>query len=246
MSQLPVTVLSGFLGAGKTSLIRHLLAQPHGLRIAVLVNDLAAVNIDGRLITGFNPGAGPGPAALVELSNGCICCSLRDDLVAEVARLAGAGRFDHLLIESTGVSEPLPVAEAFTFADGAGRPLLESAALDTLVTVVDARGFLDDLGSIERLRERGMTANGDDERHLAELLVEQAETANVLVVNKTDLVSPGEAQALAGLLRQLNPTAELLFCTHGQVPADRVMGTGTFSFDGPAGLLGWLARLRGA
>ncbi|HEY2020352.1 GTP-binding protein [Paraburkholderia sp.] len=239
---LPVTVLSGFLGAGKTTLVNHVLANRGGLRVAVIVNDLAAVNIDATLVRNT---AVPSHVdeQLVELSNGCVCCTPREDLLGEVRRLASEKRFDALLIESTGVAEPMPIAETFASADDDGASLAELARLDTMVTVVDAFNFLRDYGSADALAERGIAATEQDDRTIVELLIEQVEFCNVLVVNKADLVSADELARLQRILARINPRAVQLVSRFGDVPLEQVLGTGRFDFDETAGSPGWLAAL---
>lgn len=243
--KLPVTVLSGFLGAGKTALLNHVLANREGRKVAVIVNDMSEVNIDAQLVKMGSAALSRVDEKLVEMQNGCICCTLREDLLVEVAKLAREGRFDYLLVESTGISEPLPVAETFTFEDESGRSLSEVAQLDTMVTVVDARNFLEDWQSEEDLRARKLALGDDDERSVADLLVEQVEFANVLVLSKVDLVTGDEADRLIGMLRRLNPEARIVRGEHGRVPLDSVLGTGLFDFEKAAQAPGWLKALRG-
>lgn len=242
--RLPVTVLSGFLGAGKTTVLNHILANREGRRVAVIVNDMSEVNIDATLVREGTT-LSRTDEALVEMSNGCICCTLREDLLAEVRRLAAEGRFDALLIESTGIGEPMPVAATFDFRDEAGASLSDVARLDAMVTVVDAASFLRDYASPDTLAARGTTAGDEDRRMLVDLLVEQVEFADVIVMNKADLVSEAELGRLEALLRSFNPSARLVPATHGAVPPEILLETGRFDFARAAQAPGWSQALAG-
>lgn len=228
MPALPVTVLSGFLGAGKTTLINHLLAHSGGLRFAILVNDMAEINLDARLINSGRTSVNGLRDGVVELHNGCICCNLREDFVAQVARLARMGRFDHLLVEATGVAEPLPIAMAFDQEEPGGEMLQSLAPLDTMVTVVDAFHFLRDYDSGKELTQLKLAMDGLDNRTLPDLLAEQVEFANVIVLNKTDLLNEDQVKEVENFVRCLNPEATILKTMFSRVALDEVVGTGLF------------------
>ena len=244
-NRLPVTVLSGFLGAGKTTVLNHVLTNRSGLRVAVIVNDMSEVNIDAALIREGGADLSRTGEQLVEMTNGCICCTLRDDLLTEVRRLAEMDRFDYLLIESSGISEPLPVAATFDFRDEDGRSLSDVARLDTMVTVVDAANLLRDYGSQDFLAERGETAGEGDTRTLVELLVEQIEFADVVVLNKAGAASPADLLAARQIVAGLNAAARVIETDYGRIELADILGTGRFDFEKASEHPLWFKELHG-
>lgn len=244
ISRLPVTVLSGFLGAGKTTVLNQILHNRQNRRVAVIVNDMSEVNIDASTVQN-EIALNRGEEKLVEMSNGCICCTLREDLLIEVRKLAEEGRFDYLVIESTGISEPLPVAETFTFADENGLSLSDVAELDTMVTVVDAANFLHDFDEAESLQNTGENLGEDDERTIADLLIDQIEFANVILISKTDLVSAEEIQRIRAVITTLNPDATVHPISNGSIELNEVLGTAKFDFEQAQQAPGWLKEMRG-
>jgi len=243
-NRLPVTVLSGFLGAGKTTVLSHILNNRENKKVAVIVNDMSEINIDASMVNN-EVSLNHSEEKLVEMSNGCICCTLREDLLLEVNKLAKDKKFDYLVIESTGISEPLPVAETFTFADEKGVSLSDVARLDTMVTVVDAFNFLKDYDDAKYLQDTGESLGEDDERSVADLLVDQVEFADVILISKIDLVDQSDLHKLKGILRSLNTTAKIIPITKGQVEIDDVLNTGLFNFDKAQEAPGWLKEMRG-
>ena len=244
VAKLPVTVLSGFLGAGKTTVLSNILNNRDNKKVAVIVNDMSEINIDSAIVQN-EVSLNRSEEKLVEMSNGCICCTLREDLLEEVTNLAKEGRFDYLVIESTGISEPLPVAETFTFADEDGVSLSDVAKLDTMVTVVDAVNFLKDYEEAKYLQETGESLGEDDERSVADLLVDQIEFADLILISKTDLVRPSDKERLTAILQALNTDAKIIPIAHGKVDIDEVLNTGLFDFEKAQQAPGWLKEMRG-
>ena len=244
LGKLPVTVLSGFLGAGKTTVLSHILNNRENKKVAVIVNDMSEINIDASTVKS-EVSLNRSEEKLIEMSNGCICCTLREDLLEEVNKLAKEGRFDYLVIESTGISEPLPVAETFTFADEEGVSLSDVAELDTMVTVVDAVNFLKDYQEAKYLKDKGESLGEDDERSVADLLVDQVEFADLILISKTDLVTFEDLERLKAILKTLNTDAKILPIVHGNVEIDKVLNTGLFDFERARQAPGWLKEMRG-
>ena len=242
--RLPVTVLSGFLGAGKTTVLSNILNNREGKKVAVIVNDMSEINIDASTVKN-EVSLSHSEEKLIEMSNGCICCTLREDLLLEVNKLAKDGKFDYLVIESTGISEPLPVAETFTFEDEDGVSLSEVAKLDTMVTVVDSVNFLKDYDEAKYLQDTGESLGEDDERSVADLLVDQIEFADVILISKTDLASKEEIKKVIGIIKSLNTSAKIFPIANGQIEVDEILDTNLFDFVKARQAPGWLKEMRG-
>lgn len=244
LNPLPVTVLSGFLGAGKTTVLSHILNNREDKRVAVIVNDMSEINIDASIVQN-EVSLNRSEEKLIEMSNGCICCTLREDLLEEVRKLALDGSFDYLVIESTGISEPLPVAETFTFADETGVSLSQIARLDTMVTVVDSVNFLRDYDEAKQLSETGESLGEEDDRSVADLLVDQVEFADVILISKTDLAPQQDIDRLIAVLKTLNTHAKIIPIANGEIELNAVLNTGSFDFARAQQAPGWLKEMRG-
>ena len=244
LNKLPVTVISGFLGAGKTTILSSILNNRVDKKVAVIVNDMSEINIDSSIIQN-EVSLNHSEEKLIEMSNGCICCTLREDLLEEVTKLAQQKRFDYLVIESTGISEPLPVAETFTFSDEDGVSLSDVANLDTMVTVVDAVNFMKDYEEAKYLKETGESLGDDDERSVADLLIDQVEFADIILISKTDLADLDEIERLKAVIKTLNTKAKIIPIAHGNIDINEVLNTGLFDFEKAQHAPGWLKEMRG-
>tara|TARA_B110000008_G_scaffold83026_1_gene84848 strand:+ start:2702 stop:3913 length:1212 start_codon:yes stop_codon:yes gene_type:complete len=244
LNKLPVTVLSGYLGAGKTTILSHILNNRDNKKVAVIVNDMSEINIDSAIIKN-EVSLSRSDEKLIEMSNGCICCTLREDLLEEVTKLAQQKRFDYLVIESTGISEPLPVAETFTFADEDGVSLSDVADLDTMVTVVDAVNFLKDYEEANYLKDTGESLGEDDERSVADLLIDQVEFADIILISKIDLIDIEAIDHLKAIIKKLNTHARIIPIAHGNVHTEDLLNTGLFDFERAQQAPGWLKEMRG-
>ena len=241
--KVPVTVLSGYLGAGKTTMLNHILQNEQNLRIAVIVNDMSEINIDASLVE-RGSGISRTEEKFVELSNGCICCTLREDLLIEVQRLVEGNAIDYIVIESTGISEPIPVAQTFSYIDEElGIDLTTTCRLDTMVTVVDANRFWTDFQSNESLIDRKESISDSDDRNIADLLIDQVEFCDVLVINKCDLVEEEQLELLENVLRTLQPEAKFIRATHSKIQPKEILNTKRFDFERVSGSAGWIKEL---